>query len=268
MNYWTRQSIDFAAQRNYLDELYRVYPIVPNMRREVDNDLWGDIEESYNSRDNKNLIKSLLKLDLFPVKDSYVAYLRKDSTSIERNPNTINRIAGNLYQMPLDKIYERSSEPKETNRQIGPMFKKWLSQGTIGCPIYNNEEEFLSSTENGILNMSDDAMKRFATKYLGYTRIRKGLDFIARFNNKYVVAEAKFITDFGGHQASQFEDAVSTLNSDLVRPNRLNAEVILIAIMDGVLYIKGKNKMYEYLSSNDDKVIISSLLLREYLYSL
>ncbi len=25
MNYWTRQSIEFAEQRNYLDELFKVY---------------------------------------------------------------------------------------------------------------------------------------------------------------------------------------------------------------------------------------------------
>ena len=103
------------------------------------------------------------------------------------------------------------------------------------------------------------------------------IDLIASYKDKYYVCVelglqtsndsiGKMINR--GYDTSQFEDAVSTLNSDLVRPNRLNAEVILIAIMDGVLYIKGKNKMYEYLSSNDDKVIISSLLLREYLYSL
>ena len=39
----------------------------------------------------------------------------------------------------------------------------------------------------------------WAKKTLGYTR-NKGLDFIARFNGKYVIGEAKFLTDFGGHQ--------------------------------------------------------------------
>ncbi|MBQ7215732.1 MAG: hypothetical protein IJP54_08045 [Synergistaceae bacterium] len=29
MNYWTQQSIDFAQQRNYLDELFKVYPLSP-----------------------------------------------------------------------------------------------------------------------------------------------------------------------------------------------------------------------------------------------
>lgn len=47
-------------------------------------------------------------------------------------------------------------------------------------------------------------------------------------------------------------------------PNR----IIPIAIMDGVLYKKGKNKLYHYLEDNPDQIIISSLLLKEFLHSL
>lgn len=167
MNYWTELSVSFAAQRNYLDELYKVYPIVPNIRREISTGLWNNIENAYNVQDNVALVKELLKLDLFPIKDSYVAYLRKDPSSLERNPNTVNRIAGNLHQMTLDKIYENCTEPKETNRQMGPLFKRWISSGIIGCPVFTNETQFLESNDNAILNMSDDAMKKFANKYLG-----------------------------------------------------------------------------------------------------
>lgn len=268
MNYWTQLSVDYAQQRNYLDELYKVYPIVPNIRRTLSNELWDSIKIAYEQQDNIKLVKSLLKLDLFPLKDSYVAYLRRDPSSIERNPNTINRIAGNLHQLTLEKIYERCTEPKETNRQIGPMFKRWVSLGTLGCEVFTNEQEFLSSTSNAILNMSDDAMKSFAIKYLGYKRADKGLDFIARFNNKYIIAETKFLTDFGGHQDAQFEDAIQTIRSELSSPNLLNAEVLKIAIMDGVLYIKGNNKMYKYLTNNPNEIILSALILREFLYSL
>lgn len=28
MNYWTQLSIEFANQRNYLDELFKVYPTI------------------------------------------------------------------------------------------------------------------------------------------------------------------------------------------------------------------------------------------------
>ena len=108
-------------------------------------------------------------------------------------------------------------------------------------------------------------MKNFAKQYLGYDH-EKGLDFIARFNNKYIIGEAKFLTDFGGHQDAQFADAISTITSTLL-PNILNVEVIKIAICDGVLYIRGNNKMHRHLENHDEEIVVSSLLLREFLYS-
>ena len=132
MNHWTELSIEYASQRNYLDDLFKVYPTIPDGIREIDEQCWKDIERNFNSQNNVELIKSLLQCDLFPIKDSYVAYLKRDKTAIERNPQTINRLAGRLYEMGLDKIYERCSEPKETNRQIGPLFKRWICSGALG----------------------------------------------------------------------------------------------------------------------------------------
>lgn len=266
MNYWTELSIKFANQKNYLDELYKVYPISPNLRREISTQSCRAIEEYFTNRNNVELVKELLKLDLFPIKDSYVPYLRKDKSAIERNPNTVNRIAGNLYAMGLDVIFDRCSEPIETNRQMGPMFKNWLKSGVFGCKICETEEEFLSTNENVIYLCSDNKMKDFAIKHLGYTRINKGLDFIAKFNNKYVIAETKFLTDFGGHQNDQFEDAIATLTSPI--NSNCEKDVIKIAIIDGVLYIKGRNKLYNFLQNNSELTILSALVLREFLYSL
>ena len=51
------------------------------------------METFFNSKDNSSLVKELLSFELFPIKDSYVSYLKRDNTSIERNPKTINRLA-------------------------------------------------------------------------------------------------------------------------------------------------------------------------------
>lgn len=266
MNYWTKLSVEFASQKNYLDSLFKVYPMSPNLRREISVEKWNKIKASFDSRNNETLIRELLKLELFPIKDSYVAYLKRDKSAISRNPNTVNRLAGVLYEMGLNDIYEKCTQPKETNRQIGPLFKRWITSGVLGAPIFNDVESFLNSSENAILNTSDGMMKKFAEEYLGYNH-DKGLDFIARFNNKYIIGEAKFLTDNGGHQSNQFADAISMITSDL-KPNKLNVEVIKIAICDGVLYIKGKNKMHKHLLNNENEIILSSLLLREFLYSI
>ena len=266
MNYWTELSVEYANQKNYLDSLFKVYPMSPNLRREISNYKWKEISEAYTNSDNENLVKSLLGLELFPIKDSYVAYLKRDPSSIKRNPETINRLAGILYEMGLDNIYEKCTEPKETNRQIGPLFKRWISKGTLGAPVFESVDDFLNSSGNAILNTSDAEMEKFAREYLGYNH-NKGLDFVARFGGKYVIGEAKFLTDFGGHQDAQFADAISTITSEL-DTNNLNAEVIKIAICDGVLYISGNNKMHRHLKEHDDQIILSSLLLREFLYSI
>ena len=259
-NHWMKLSIDFANQKNYLDELFKVYPTIPEGIREIDENKWKSIETAFKEENDEELLKLLLSLDLFPIKDSYVAYLKRDKTAIERNPNTVDRLHGRLVEMGIDKIYERCSEPKETNRQIGPLFKRWLQKGTLGAPFLKLNE-FKATKENAVLDASDKEMMDFAKEYLGYTR-NKGLDFVARFNGKYVIGEAKFLTDFGGHQNAQFADAISTIKTEGVK-------AVKVAILDGVLYIKGNNKMYKSITTTyNDYNIMSALVLREFLYSL
>jgi len=259
MNYWTQLSITYANQRNYLDDLFSVYPTIPNGIRELDENLWKKVENAFNSQDNKNLIENLLKLELFPIKDSYVAYLKRDKSSIERNPKTVDRLSGRIYEMGLEKVFERSAEPKETNRQIGPLFRRWLNRGSLGIkPV--PMKEFLSNNENAILDAGDNEMMNFAKEHLGYTH-SKGLDLVARFNGKYVIGEAKFLTDFGGHQNAQFNDAITTATTKV--------DAITIAILDGVLYIPGNNKMYQSITETyKEQNIMSALVLREFLYQI
>ena len=260
MNYWTNLSIEYANQRNYLDELFKIYPTIPDGCRDIDAYHWQYIEQYFNARDNRKLIEALLELDLFPIKDSYVAYLKRDKQSITRNPETVNRLAGRIYDMGLNKVYERCSEPKETNRQIGPLFKRWISKGSIGVPIMNIDE-FTNTKQNAILNASDSDMMLWAKKNVNYHR-NKGLDFVSRFNGKYIIGEAKFLTDFGGHQNAQFNDAIDTITDKSIK-------AITVAILDGVLYIPGKNKLYTSITKDYSKYnILSALVLNEFLYSL
>lgn len=260
MNHWTDLSIQFANQRNYLDELFRVYPIIPDGIREIDKDRWENIEQAYNQKDDEILIKYLLHLDLFPIKDSYVAFLKRDSDAIKRNPKTVKRLCGRLYEMGLDKIYEKCTEPKETNRQIGPLFKKWVNSKALGIlPV--KLKDFINTKKDAILDASDAEMQSWAKETIGYDR-EKGLDFVGRFNGKYVIGEAKFLIDFGGHQNAQLADAMATITTP-------NVDAIKVAILDGVCYLSGQNKMYKTITENyKNENILSALLLREFLYSI
>ena len=122
----------------------------------------------------------------------------------------------------------KHQKPQETNRQIGPFFRRWLNKKALGIqPV--KLEAFLSNDNDAVLDASDKEMMDFASENLNYKR-EKGLDFVARFNKKYVIGEAKFLSDFGGHQNAQFNDAISTIET-------ANVDAIKIAILDGVVYL-------------------------------
>src|SRR3989338_6438680 len=215
LNPWIEMSIQYANQRSYLDDLFQVYPTIPEGVRDIDGKLWKSVEKAYKKSDNYGLLQSLLALELFPIKNSYVAYLRHDRGALKRNPATVDRLCGRLYEIGLKEIYTGSSKPKETNTQIGPLFKRWLNKKALGIqPVRLGE--FLKAKGNAILDASDAEMMSFSREHLNY-RHNKGLDFIGRFNGKYVIGEAKFLTDFGGHQNAQFNDAIATVKAKGVK---------------------------------------------------
>ncbi len=243
-----------------MDDLFQVYPTIPEGIRDINGKLWKGIGKAFEKRDNIALLENLLKLDLFPIKDSYVAFLKRDKGALKRNPATAARLCGRLYEMGLDEIFSRSSEPKETNRQIGPLFKRWIRKKSLGVePV--KLDGFLKTKGNAVLDAGDAEMMAFAKESLNYKH-NKGLDFIGRFNGKYVIGEAKFLTDFGGHQNAQFNDAIATIKAK-------NVNAVKVAVLDGVLYIKGKNKMYKDVTGKPkNENIMSALVLREFLYQL
>ena len=164
MNIFTKYSIELANQKDYLDQLFSVYPLSPDSIREINKDTWHNIEEYYKSYNNVELFKSLLKLKLFPIKDSYVSFFKHAKSAVERNPLTVNRICGRIRELGLDKLYERCTQPKETNRQIGPLFTNWLNSGILGClPI--EEYAFLKAKYFAILKGTGQSLKEFAHKY-------------------------------------------------------------------------------------------------------
>ena len=264
MNYWTKRSIYLSGNSNYLELLYEVYPVsLANPRRELLPEQIEAIRTAYDNHDDSQLLNSLLDLDIFPIKNSYVAYLRRDRGAISRNPRIAESIIYELYRLGIDEILNRCTAPKESNRQMSELFKQWIGSGAIGLPVVNDPEEFLRRDDNCILNESDQVNRDFAAKYLGFRR-NKGVDFLAKFHNKYVAGEAKFLSEIGGNQNNQFADAVQSMHSF----SGSRFPVIPIAILDGVLYFPNSSKIYKYLNNNPQDNIMSALLLREFLYSL
>jgi len=261
VNKYLKYSIEYAAQRSYLDDLFKVYPTLPNGLRDVDTTVWDQVESAFHHKNNVKLVENMLKMDLFPIKDAYVAYLRHDADALLRNPRTVDRIAGRIYEMGLTEVYKCATAPKETNRQMGSCFKNWVMQGVLGLRNLNISEFLKDKRIDAVLNASDAQMQDFAARFLNYKR-EKGLDFVARIGGRYVIGEAKFLSDFGGHQNAQFADAISTLTAP-------NVNAIQVAILDGVLFIPGGNKLYRTITQEHaERNIMSALVLREFLYEL
>jgi hypothetical protein len=47
MNKWTELSIEYANQRSYLDDLFQVYPTIPDGIRDINNEIWNSVEKAY-----------------------------------------------------------------------------------------------------------------------------------------------------------------------------------------------------------------------------
>ncbi len=61
MNYWTELSIKYANQRSYLDDLFHVYPTIPEGIRTINEELWEKIILAFQQQNNDQLMRNFLK---------------------------------------------------------------------------------------------------------------------------------------------------------------------------------------------------------------
>lgn len=47
MNHWTNLSIEYANQKSYLDDLFQVYPTIPDGIRELNQEVWNKVEGAF-----------------------------------------------------------------------------------------------------------------------------------------------------------------------------------------------------------------------------
>lgn len=256
MNKWVQKSIEIANAPGYLDRLSVVYPVTREAERVLSPEIKNQLKDTYDERDGVSLVRALLELDKFPIKDPYVAFLRRKDIFITYNPNVIDRLAKTLFSIDFDELIKGCEEPKEFNRQIGTLFGKWLPK--LGYPFLY-EKEFDNYEGIAFLSGSDSEKMNYANRTLGCS-LSKGLDLLAKVGDNYIIGEAKFLTDSGGHQNAQFEDALWLILGK-------DGRAIRIAVLDGVVWIRGNTKMFKRVSGLEED-ILSALLLKDFLESL
>jgi hypothetical protein len=257
LDQWTRRSVELANGPSYLDNLRSVYPVSSNPVRPISTLERQELQRLYERKDHAGLVRRLLRFEKFPIKDPYVAYLKRGHSAIELNPETVQRIAETLYSIGFERMIEGIQEPKEFNRQIGTLFRKFLPK--LDYQIVGPGQIRDSNEGIFLLGGSDEELKEFARQYLDYD-VDKGLDLVAKVDSKYIIGEAKFLTDFGGHQNAQFRDALALLKE-------YDGIATSIAILDGVVWIRGGHKMFRTVTAQD-KSVLSALLLKQFLESL
>jgi len=256
MNEWIQRSIELANSEGYLDKLSEVYPVSINAERPLPPSVKKELKTLFDSNDKVDLIKLLVTLDKFPIKDPYVAFLKRDKKAIDINPETVERLADRLHSMGFSTLLKGIEEPKEFNRQIGTLFRRYLPN--LGYPVLS-PEEFEDFDGIAFLDCSDAELKNYADKKLK-CRLSKGLDLLAKVHDTYVIGEAKFLTDFGGHQNAQFEDGLRLIKGAA-------GKAVRVAVLDGVVWIAGNNKMHRKVKEQTAP-IFSALLLKDFLESL
>jgi hypothetical protein len=258
VNKWVEKSIEIANSAEYLDKLSEVYEMQSNPERPLKKDIVAKIKEAFDKNNEKELIELLIEnAAVFPVKDSYIGFLRKKERAIDENPKTIERIAERLRHLGFEKMIQEASRPKETNRQLGNAFKKWLY--TLGYDVAEEDVFCKVNNRTMILKGGDKSLASFAKEKLG-CELKKGIDFVIKKNDKYVIGEAKFLTTPGGEQDRGFDDAQSFVHEK-------SGKAIRIAILDGYIWLETLSGIHNKIRQSDDN-IMSALLLKEFIESL
>lgn len=265
MNIWTKKSIKIANSPRYLDKLSHIYQMQVNLERPLKEVLKAKIKRAFDQKNTKELVRLLLDAEVFPVKDSYVGFLRKKPKAIEENPETIKRIGARLYALGWGSLLREASRPKETNRQLGPSFRRGLvdlaeTSGFVFLPDADSFEGFVEKDKVAILGGGDETLKRFAEEVLK-EKLTKGIDLVAKKNNHYLLGEAKFLTTPGGEQNGGFEDAYNFISGEKNKKN-----VSRIALIDGYVWLEAKSGLYQRILKKD-ATIFSALLLKDLLRS-
>lgn len=260
MNEWIEKSIELANSKGYLDKLHNIYEMKENLERPISKEAFKKIKKAFDKRHSKKLIKLLIICaEIFPVKDSYIGFIRKKMEALEENPKTTKRLAKRLYSLGFKRMIQEAIRPKETNRQLGNAFRNW-SQNKLGFKVV--DEKIMLKNNKGIviLKGGDGALSNFAREHLKCV-LRKGIDIVIKKDKKYLIGEAKFLTTPGGEQDRGFDDAENFVNNK-------SGNVTRIAILDGYVWLESTQGLHnKIIKSKKETNIMSALLLKDFLNS-
>lgn len=264
---WIEKSLKLANEEDYLDRLQLIYPVIPSSKRPLSSADKEQLRGLLKSTEDMELVLFLLKLPRFPIKDPYVAFIRRDPERfLKNNPRTLKRIAEAIRKLSFRDILKEVEQPPELNRQIGSLFRDWL-MNRANLSKEDSEDKFtIQSYDSPTLYRTTEQKVAHFCRHVLSMAIEKRPDFVIKVKERYLVGEAKFLTDYGGHQDRQFEDVERFLHSSNDPRN-----VIRVGVVDGVLWIARENTiMHNKLMQmkKEGKIVLSAIFLEELARSL
>ncbi|MCK4368072.1 MAG: hypothetical protein KAV68_00140 [Dehalococcoidales bacterium] len=262
MNKWVQKSIDFTNAPGYLDRLTEIYPAIPTQRPPLPQSVKDKIEELIITNNSLEAIKLLVNLKgyPFPLEHPYVPLLRAYPKLLEQNPNVVEQIGQILVSLGPAGAIEGCERPPDLNRQMGQRFKNWLRRHfTPRGYKFLPEHVFSNYQGKAFLDAGDTAITKYANKNLG-CQITRGRDFLFRVKDKFVIGEARFLSDSGGSQRRDVRETIDFAKDVM-------GNIIKIAVLDGAPWFD--NSMLSVIQSlEDDEPALSALLLEDFLESL
>ena len=207
----------------------------------------------------------MFKLEKFPIDDIYLGSLRIGGNEIiKKNKETVRRITDYVLSMKIEELIALLRQPVVANRRLGEAFHRYFV--SMGYPILAENEfktlnvyrDSTTHKRHKVLMMkgSMGKFKEFANDNLD-CGVDKQLDVLLKVNGSYVIGEAKFVTNFGGHQNEEVKEALDFVNSSRGSATR-------IAILDGAIWYNTGNRMSQRVQ-NTENIVMSVLLFPDFI---
>lgn len=256
MNIWVEKSFEVAKGKGYLDKISEIYPVnYDDKKGKINEEVIKEIKKLLDTHQPKELINYLIGMDRFPFDDPYVGFLRHHKDALSDNPKTLERLWKRLECLGTKGIVEGINKPKSASRRFGHHFSKWLHSQYETL----SQEEFLKSKNRiVVLKGGDQKLKKFAKDFLGYER-KKGLDFVIKTGNIFVIGESKFVGHSGGTQDKSVREVVS-----LVKESKIK-NVTKVGLVDGVPWVASSTLYKSLHELKSEENIMSVLYLNEFL---
>lgn len=279
-NVWTEKTLGLVEKGDYLDRLLEIYPAKLPPSRPLPREVRDEIRRLCEEKKYEELTTLLLDLDHpFPIEHPYAALLRHldrkvRSEVMRRNPKVVEELASLLASLGPNNIIRGIERPKDINRMLGAAFRQWVSRKFVDRPfkVVDDPNRLLlgRGDEVCIYVGSDVKIAKFIESHLGLREpslFRR--DLIARVGDLYIVGEARFLTTPGGSQTRDLNDTLDFVERvEGLAIDRGGVRVKGVALLDGVVWFHEPYKELIRQRAVGDRVVMTALLLEEYLLSL